>query len=195
VSSLLSTVQSLRDEERTALERALLPLARQALIGRLAGEAAHDAGNALFGLIGLVDLLQEGERLGAERIALLHGAARDLEAVLVPLLQLSRPPDGVRAGDLAAAAERAVELARRGSFSGRGPAPVACPQELVTQAVLHVLLAAPCEPEPVLELADGGLRITPAGEPSLDEALARRIAADHGGSLERSGDALLLRLR
>lgn len=168
-----------------------MPLARHALIGRLAGEAAHDAGNALFGLIGLVDLLQDGERLGAERVALLRRAAEDLETILVPVLRLSRP-DGARTGDLATAAERAVELARRGRFAGVAPAPVACPQELVTQAVLHTVLAAPREPE--LELADGGLWITPAGTPSLDEVLARRIAADHGGSLERSGDALVLRL-
>jgi hypothetical protein len=192
VSSLLSTVQSLADEERAALERALVPLARHALIGRLAAEAAHDAGNALFGLVGLVDLMQDGERLNTERIALLRSAAADLEAILVPLLQLSRPADGPRTGDLATAAERAVELARRGSFTRSAPGPVSCPQELVTQAVLHAVLASPREP--VLELVDGGLRITPAGNASLDVALARRIATDHGGSLERSGDALVLRL-
>jgi hypothetical protein len=49
--------------------------ARPSLIGRLAGDAAHDTGNASFGLVGLVDLLREGEPLVRERIELLHGRA------------------------------------------------------------------------------------------------------------------------
>jgi hypothetical protein len=188
MSALLSTVQSLPESEREEVERALVPLARDALIGRLAGAAAHDAGNSLFGLVGLVDLLLEGEPLPAERVALLRRAAGDLEATVKPLLQLARPGRG----DLAAAAEQAVAVAHRGRVVADGPRPVACPGELVVQAVLHLVCAA--GDEPTLDLSDGVLRVTPAGEPSLDEVIARRIALDHDGSLERDGGSYLLRL-
>jgi hypothetical protein len=62
----------------------------------------------------------------------------------------------------------------------------------VVQAVLHLVCAA--GDEPTLDLSDGVLRVTPAGEPSLDEVIARRIALDHDGSLERDGGSYLLRL-
>lgn len=192
MAALLSTVQSLPDDERVAFERALVPLARLALIGRLAGDAAHDAGNALFGLVGLVDLLQEGEPLARERIELLHRSSTELQAMIVPLLELSRAADGRDTADLAAAAARAVALARRGRFVPAGPFPVGCPPELVLQAVLQLVLAAGADAQ--LELVEGSLQVSPTGEPSLDELVARRIAVDHGGSLERRGESLVLRL-
>jgi signal transduction histidine kinase len=188
----LSTVQSLPDDERVAFERALVPLARLALIGRLAGDAAHDTGNALFGLVGLVDLLQEGEPLVRERIELLHRSSAELQAMIVPLLELSRGADGRRTADLAATADRAVALARRGRFVPASPFLVACPPELVLQAVLHLVLAAAVDAQ--VELVEGSLQVSPAGEPSFDELVARRIAVDHGGSLERRSESLVLRL-
>ena len=157
-------------------------------MGRLAGAAAHDAGNSLFGLIGLIDLLLADEPLPAERIALLRRSAADLEALVRPLLQLARPGDA----DLGAAAEHAVTVSRRGRVTSSLSFPVACPPELVLQAVLHLVAAA--GDKPTLEVVDGALRVTPVGEPSLDELMARRIALDHGGELERDGASFLLRL-
>lgn len=192
MAALLSTVQSLPDDARVALERALVPLARFALVGRLAEAAAHDTGNALFGLTGLVDLLQEGEPLPRERIELLHRSSADLQGMIVPLLDLSRGADVRATADLAAAAREAIVLVRRGRFLPAPPLLVACPADLLIQAVLHLVLAAPGEPQ--LELADESLQVSPAGEASFDELVARRIAIDHGGSLERRGDTLVLRL-
>jgi hypothetical protein len=62
----------------------------------------------------------------------------------------------------------------------------------VLQAVLHLVLAAAVDAR--VELVEGSLQVSPAGEPSFDELVARRIAVDHGGSLERRGDSLVLRL-
>jgi hypothetical protein len=75
-----------------------------------------------------------------------------------------------------------------------GEAPVACPAALVQQAAIHLLLAVTEAERVSLELAEGELRVGPAGAETLDEVVARRIAVDHGGRLERDGATLRLSL-
>ena len=201
--ALLSTVQSFpAGSERDALERALVPVARDAALGALAPGLAHDAGNALFGLVGLLGLLDEGTTLGGERIDLLRRSAEDLEAVLRPALEFVRATrDDRPTGDLAGAARLAVVLDAHGDHppvDARLPdaaVPVACPAALTGQAAIHLLLAGATAGRITVEVERAELRVSPAGAPSLDELVARRIALDHGGALDRDGMLLRLRLR
>ena len=200
--ALLSTVQSLPDEERAAVERALVPLMRRAAVGALAVDIAHDAGNSLFGLSGLLDLIVADEPVGDRRRGLLLSAARELDSTLTPLLRFARAGDDAgMTADLGAAAHDALALYRHGErkmqpLAAHVPADevrVGCPASLTLQAVVQLLLAA----DPAGELvvgADGTVRVAPARETSLEEIVTARIAADHGGSVERVDDALVLRL-
>jgi hypothetical protein len=72
---------------------------------------------------------------------------------------------------------------------------VACPAALVQQAAIHLLLAADAADHIDVELADAELRVSPAGAETLDEVIARRIAVDHGGGLERADATLRLQLQ
>jgi signal transduction histidine kinase len=206
-SALLSTLLSLPDESRPAVERALLPLARSAALGDLAADVAHDLANPLLGVLGLAELLLDDATPGTEeeeRLRLLHLTAVELKGNLRALLDFARPADDVRAeADLAAAARRALAFVRKGAGKTlevderypEEPQLVACPEPLAVQAALHVLLAARAAgPAIAIAVADGALRVAPAGPESLGLVAAARIAADHAGSLERSGDALTLRL-
>jgi hypothetical protein len=202
VLALLSTVQSLPDDaERAALERALLPLARDAALGALSPGLAHDAGNALFGLVGLLGLLEADTPISRERIELLQHSADDLDAVLRPALEFLRATrDDQPTADLAAAARLAVSLYAHGDHPpvdtriAAGEVLVACPIALAQQAAIHLLLAAAPGTRITLELADGALSVSPADAETLDELVARRIAVDHGGRLERDGATLRLHL-
>jgi hypothetical protein len=72
---------------------------------------------------------------------------------------------------------------------------VACPEALLLQAVLHLLLAARTDAETLaLEISDGTLTVSPGGHDSLGTLAAARIAADHGGTVELSDDLIRLRL-
>jgi hypothetical protein len=201
--ALLSTVQSLPDgEERTALERALVPIARDAALGALSPGLAHDAGNALFGLVGLLGLLEEGEVVDRERIELLRQSADGLDGVLRPALEFVRATrDDRTTADLASATRLAVTLYAHGDHprvDARIPddaVAVACPAALVQQAVVHLLLAAAPTGRISVELADAELRVAPAGSETLDEVIARRIAVDHGGRLEREDATFRLHLQ
>jgi hypothetical protein len=66
------------------------------------------------------------------------------------------------------------------------------PPSLAGQAVVHLLLAADLARS--VELREGAVRVAPVREPALDEIVAARIAADHGGSLAREDGAYVLRL-
>jgi hypothetical protein len=201
VIALLSTVQALPDDERAAAERALVPLARDAAIGALTVDIAHDAANALFGLTGLIGLLEAGEELEGGRIALLRQAGGELDVILRPLLELARASrDDRSTADLAAATRAAVALYSHGDRPGvathypDGPVRVACAPALTLQAAIHLLLAARSDRELSVAVGDGTLEVAPPGDESLDEVIARRIAADHGGSVQRSTTSFSLLL-
>lgn len=184
------------------MERALLPVARDAALGALAADIAHDVGNALFGLVGLVDLSLDGTPLDPERKTLITNAQEDVKAAFRPLLAFARGAADAAPGELVAAARAALELYRHGKhklvdvterFTDERT-PVPCPRGLLVQAVVHVLLAAD-ERQPALsiEVAGRSLTVAPAGEESLHSVAAARIAVDHGGVLERDGGTLRLR--
>lgn len=194
--ALLSTLQELPDDE-------LLPLAHSAAIGSLAGGIAHDAGNALFGLLGLLELATPGRPVDPERLELLRTSAGDLDALLRPLLRFVREEPRHGAGDLAAAARDALALYRHGdrkdvALAERIPdAPelVSCAPAPLLQAAVHLLLAASTEATLRVEVEDGRIGVGPAtaGE-SLDTVAAARIAAAAGGRLAREDGALVLAL-
>jgi signal transduction histidine kinase len=201
----LSTILSLSDDQRAALERELTPLARAAALGDLAADVAHDIANPLFGVLGLVDLLIEDAAAGSEdedRLRLLRQTALEMKATLHVLLEFARTPDGEPAeASLEDAARQALELLRHGV--GRSllvderypsePAIVPCPPSALAQAVLHLLLAARETGRVEIEVGNGSLRISPAPVESLGVLVAARIAVDHGGAVERTDGSLTLR--
>ncbi|HET8528680.1 MAG TPA: hypothetical protein VFL60_07210 [Gaiellaceae bacterium] len=196
MSALLSTLQELPDAE-------LVPLARRAAVGSLAGGIAHDAGNALFGILGLLELATPGLPADPGRLELLRAAAGDLDGQLRPLLRFVREDPLPGPGDLAAATREALALYRHGDRKDLAlegavpetPVPVAGAPAALVQAAVHLLLAA--EPGAALrvDVAEGRLAVGPAGPAeTLDTVAAARIAAAAGGRLAREGDALVLSL-
>src|SRR3954451_18951980 len=117
--ALLSTIGSLSDDERAEAERELVPLAREAALGRLAADVAHDVANPLFGVLGLVDLLLEDATPGSEdeaRLRLLHQATGEMKRTLQVLLDFARTTPGEsEVGDLVTAARAAIALVRQGA--------------------------------------------------------------------------------
>jgi signal transduction histidine kinase len=206
-STLLSTILSLPDDRRPAVERELAPLTRSAALGDLAADVAHDVANPLFGVLGLVDLLLDDATPGSDdedRLRLVRDAALEMKATLGSLLDFARPggSDAVQA-DLTEAVQAALELVRHGvgkllELDERypaGPQLVACPRPLVLQSVLHLLLAARTGADKLtVEVADGALTVSPGGGESLGTLAAARIAADHGGTVELTEAAITLRL-
>jgi hypothetical protein len=196
----LSTVQRLPDDERVEVERALVLLGRPSAIGALSADIAHDAANALFGLVGLLDLTEPGQTVDSALLDLLRSSARELDEMAQPMLRFVRGDDP-RPGDLAAATREALELYRHGvrrelAVDARysGDARVALDQGTLVQAVVHVLLAADPPGALSVAVAPGELRVAPVGADSLDRLVAARIAADAGGSLALEGQALVLRI-
>jgi len=205
--ALLSTILSLPDDRRPTVERELAPLARSAALGELAADVAHDVANPLFGVLGLVDLLLEEMAPGTDdedRLRLVHQAALEMKATLGSLLDFARPAGHESArGDLTAAAGAALRLVRHGvgkslEVEERYPAEpelVACPEPLLVQAVLHLLLEARAGAAKLtLEVSPGTLTVTPGGLDSLGTLVAARIATDHGGTIDVSDAAFTLRL-
>jgi signal transduction histidine kinase len=205
-TALLSTLQSLPDDERAVAERELAELSRAAALGALAADVAHDVANPLFGVLGLVELLLEDAEPGsddAERLRLVNGAALEMKATLTALLEFARPAaDEPERADLADAARSAVALVRHGvgkvlEIEERYPASaatVACPPSVVVQIVLLLLPDARTVTGLAVSLSDGALQVEPATGDELRLTVARRLAADHGGTVERSGETATLKL-
>ena len=184
------------------MERALLPIARDAALGALAGDVAHDVGNALFGLVGLVDLSLDGTPVDAERRGLIVKAQEDVKNAFRPLLAYTRGASDTARGDLVEATRAALALYRHGMRKQRevdargldGRACVRCPRGQLVQAVVHVLLSTDERAPLVVDVAEGELAASPAADESLHTVAARRIALDCGGALDREGTRLVLRL-
>jgi len=205
--TLLSTILSLPDAQRSSVERELLPLVRSAALGDLAADVAHDVANPLFGVLGLVELLLEDATPGTDdevRLRLVSQSALEMKATLGSLLDFARamPSEAPRA-DLAAAAQAALGLVRHGigkllEVDERYPAEpqlVACPEPLLRQAVLHLLLEARAGAEKLtLEVSGGALTVSPGAHESLGTLAAARIATDHGGTVDVGDAAITLRL-
>jgi signal transduction histidine kinase len=204
LSTLLSTLRSLPDGERIAVERELAPLARAAALGELAADVAHDVANPLFGILGLVDLLLEDTAHGSgdeELLGLLRQTALELKGTVGVLL------DFVRVGDddstqasLADATRQALELLQHGvgrsleidARYAEEPTVVPCPRALLVQAVLQVLIASREAGRIEVEVGERWLRVSPPPEESLGALVALRIALDHGAAVERAEGSLTL---
>jgi signal transduction histidine kinase len=201
--SLMSTLLSLSDDQRAAVERELAALARQAVLGDLAADVAHDIANPLFAIIGLVELLLLDTQPGSqaeERLLLIRQTGLDLKDSLGDLMELTRAKGPERA-DLVEATRRGVRLAAQGQGKyvevveryPSEPVLVACPEPLVVQATLHLLLGARGQERAEVEVTVGGVvRVTPTEPDDLAAIALRRIALDHGGSFD--GGALTLPL-
>ena len=202
---LLSTLLSLPDDRRAAVERLLVPLARAAALGELAADVAHDVANPLFGAIGLVDLLLEDVAPGsaeAARLQLLQQTTLEMKGTLQVLLDFTRLA-GESAGQasLDEAVRSALQLLRQGK--GRAlsveeryppePVNVPCPPGALVQAVLQLLLAARGARALVVEVSGPTLRISPAPAESVGTLVAERIVTDNGGRLERDASSIILR--
>jgi signal transduction histidine kinase len=194
---LQSTLLSLPDDQRAAVERELTGHARDAVLGTLAADVAHDIANPLFAIIGLVELLLTDIAPGSqveERLLLIRQTGLGLKDSLRDLLDMARAETGgPPRADLVEATQKALRLVRR----GRGkymevaerfppePVLVACPAPLVVQAALHLLTCARDAEQVEVEVrSDGTLRVTPPAPDGFGAIAAARIAADHGGSLD-----------
>jgi len=211
----LHSTRPLTEEQQKALEREILPLTRLAALGALAGDIAHDLANPLFAVLGHVDLLLADAAPGSpaeQRLRLVKETALELREDLHDLLDYARPPEDGERAELDAAARAATALVRHGhakelQVSAAYPAQpvvVRCPPGELAQAALLLVIAARATAGDAgsIELevtADGALRVRPAlgdgvGVLAAGCIAAGCIAANHGGSLEQDGDALVLRL-
>jgi signal transduction histidine kinase len=204
MSILLSTLRSLPDGERIAVERELAPLARAAALGELAADVAHDVANPLFGILGLVDLLLEDTPGGSddkELLGLLRQTALELKGTVGVLLDFVRvEDDDSEQASLADATRQALELLQHGvgrsleidARYAEEPAVVPCPRALLVQAVLQVLIASREAGRIEVEVGERWLRVSPPPEESLGALVALRIALDHGAAVERAEGSLTL---
>jgi signal transduction histidine kinase len=205
-ATLLSTLLSLPDGERAAVERELAAFARSAALGELAADVAHDVANPLFGVLGLVEILLEDASPGSddrERLELLRKTGLEMRATLRTLLDFARPPDGEAArADLGEAVRSALGLLRHGVGKALPveerypdePVFVACPPGLLAEAVLQLLLAARGDGRLSVHVEGNAVGIAPAGDEALGAVVAARIATDHGGTVERTTDGVTLTL-
>src|SRR3979411_2532028 len=116
---LLSTLLSLPDDRRAAVELVSVPVPPSAALGELASDVAHDVANPLFGAIGLVDLLLEAAAPASQEAAhlqMLQQTTLEMKATLQVLIDFARLA-GERANEasLDEAARSALRLLRHGT--------------------------------------------------------------------------------
>jgi len=200
----LTTLQSLSDAE-------LKSLARNAAIGALAADLAHDIGNAVFAVLGLVDLLLAEDVEREERLLLIRDTALSLKSSLQLLTEFIRNEPEPRRAPLDDVVRAALQLLGHGA--GRyvevveqypdAQLLVACSPDALRNAVLQIVASARAAAgergrvDVFVALdppAAAVLRVSPAGRDGLGLGVAARIAADHGGSFERGADGIVLRL-
>jgi two-component system, NtrC family, sensor histidine kinase HydH len=197
--SLLTTLQPQPDAE-------LVEVARRAAIGALAADVAHDIGNSVFAVLGLVDLLlaDDGDD---ERLLLIRETGIGLRETLRALAEFVRA-EAPRT-PLEEVAALAVALARHGigkhlevdARLGEQPLYVTCPQGALRNAVLQLVVSAReaagargrIELVVAAEPPAAILEVSPAGPESLGLTVAAQIAEACGGALERRGERLVLR--
>lgn len=150
----------------TELERAHQELERKdaslvrseklASVGRLAAGVAHEIGNPLTSILGLVDLLEQGgldEATQREFLRRIHAETDRIHRTIRGLLDFSRqgPAEAAEGADVAAAVERAVSLAgpqkdmRRVTLERRlpdAPVRVKLTEEHLVQVLLNLLMNA-----------------------------------------------------
>ena len=200
----MTTLQSLSDAE-------LKSLARNAAIGALAADLAHDIGNSVFAVLGLVDLLLAEDVEREERLLLIRDTALSLKSSLQLLTEFIRNEPEPRRAPLDDVVRAALQLLGHGA--GRyvevveqypdAQLLVACSPDALRNAVLQIVASARAAAgergrvDVFVALdppAAAVLRVSPAGRDGLGLGVAARIAADHGGSFERGADGIVLRL-
>jgi signal transduction histidine kinase len=102
-------------------ERRLLPTGRQAAIGELAAEIAHEINNPLFAILGLNELLLKNAEPGTkahERLLLVEETGLEIKELVRALLAFAREPtDDVHTVSLQAVLAEVLDLVRRTSAS------------------------------------------------------------------------------
>jgi two-component system, NtrC family, sensor kinase len=97
----LALEERLRELERTtadlrSAQDQVVRTARLASVGRLSAGVAHEIGNPLAAIVGLVELLREGDVPDAERVELLariQSEAERIHRIIRELLDFARPAD------------------------------------------------------------------------------------------------------
>jgi signal transduction histidine kinase len=98
---------------------ALVESGRMVAVGELTADAAHEINNPLFAILTLVEFLLRDAEPGTktfERLQLIEGSAKDIQAVIEPVHRFARERTGeFTPVDLAEAARGAIELVVRAS--------------------------------------------------------------------------------
>jgi signal transduction histidine kinase len=102
-------------------EHALLPAGRQAALGELAAEIAHEINNPLFAILGLVELVRNDLEPGTkphDRLLLVEQTGLEIKALVRALLTFAREPaDDTRPISLNDVVIETLELVRHTSAS------------------------------------------------------------------------------
>jgi signal transduction histidine kinase len=102
-------------------ERALLPAGRQAALGELTAEIAHEINNPLFAILGLVELVRNEMQPGTkphDRLLLVEQTGLEIKALVRAVLTFAREPaDDTRPVSLNDVVTETLELVRHTSAS------------------------------------------------------------------------------
>ena len=190
----LQLVHRLAELERTTLdlrnkEQQLIHGEKLASVGRLAAGVAHEIGNPLAAILGLLELLREGDLSPAQSREFLQRVQRETErihGIIRDLLDFARrdvdASDGYETTDLREVIDDAVNLVKPQKESkdiaieveiDPRIAQVVGPRHRLTQIVLNLLLNA-------LDALEGKGRIEVRAQPSTDGAGVSLLVMDSG---------------